>query len=124
MLVVPNSRMKERYKMKIHEYKYGGKTTCRHPSCPARVLLGGRCPKECPSRRECQEGVGLQWLDHCHLVRNTDGTNTFVSVVYFNPEEHVEACKEYFAFHGLSVRVEKSPFKGLENAWHIFISKA
>ena len=108
--------------MKKFKYKYGGETMCRHQNCPARVLRGGRCTKQCPlyadyeSKGHC---IGLQWIDHPHLKETLDGKMAFVSVHYFDPKELLAMTRDYVLVHSLDVSVAKAPFKEMLNAWHI-----
>lgn len=108
--------------MSIHRYKYGGSTKCRHQNCPARVLRGGRCTKQCPLYADYESSghcTGLQWIDHPHLKESLDGKEAFVSVHYFDPKELLAKTRDYVLVHSLDVSVIKAPFKGRPNAWHV-----
>lgn len=108
------------------KYKYGGSTTSSHPSCPARVLLHGRCPKGCPERSitGCCSVDSL--VDHERLEKTTSGGDCFVTSFYYRGLEDAENYKRLKAvcdFHGLNTRVEVYPWNGVECVSHVKITK-
>ena len=89
-------------------YKLGGKITCSHEECPARVLLRGRCPKGCPAKSICSRGWrNYSGIDHVGVEKNPDGTQTFVSCSHGISEEAEKNIKAFCDWHGLSVEIDK-----------------
>ena len=91
-------------------YKLGGETTCAHPYCPARVLLRGRCRKECSYWSVCSRGGSPArelGIDHVGVEQNPDGTQTFVSCSHGIDENAEMRIKAFCERHGLSIDIDK-----------------
>lgn len=111
---------------KIWKYKYGGSTTSSHPWCPARALLHGRCPKDCPEKRPlggCEIG---NYVDHPRIEEDPVGGECFISSYYYGDIEKTDSYRHLKAvcdFHNLRMIVEEYPWNGMEFVSHIKITK-
>ena len=107
-------------------YNYGGSTTSSHPLCPARVLLGGRCPKTCPERNPYSDCSCLPIIDHPSLETLPSGEQCFVSRVYYSigpGNEEFRRLQAVCECHGLTITVEEKPWHGVDIVSHIKITK-
>jgi len=107
-------------------YKFGGSTTSSHPYCPARVLLGGRCPKSCPERDPYSDCSRLPIIDHPSLETLPSGEECFISRVYYSITPNNEEFRRLRAvceIHGLTITVEEKPWHGMDIVSHIKITK-
>lgn len=103
--------------MRKWEYKYGGSTTSSHTSCPARVIKGGRCPKNCPLYESHQKystcsglnSGGLGLIDHERVITDDDGRRAFVSMYHggFPAELRSDWMKQYLEVNGLNMTIEE-----------------
>jgi len=107
-------------------YKYGGSSMSSHPYCPARVLLGGRCPKYCPEWNFYSDCSQLPIIDHPSLEMLPSGDQCFVSRVYstISPDDkEFKRLKAVCECQGLTVSVIERPWNGMETVSHIRIAK-
>ena len=107
-------------------YKYGGSTISSHPLCPARVLLHGRCPKNCPERNPHSDCSCLPIIDHPSLETLSSGECCFVSRVYssLSPEDkELIRLRAVCECQGLTVSVSEHPWNGQAIVSHIKITK-
>jgi hypothetical protein len=110
----------------VTRYRFGGMTKNSHPYCPARVLLGGRCPKGCLERSENGECIQLQMIDHVSLEKLSTGEVCFISRVYYSiapDDENYMRLKAYCDYHGLKISVEEKSWNGVSSVSHIYITK-
>ena len=108
------------------KYKYGGVTTSSHPSCPARVLLHGRCPRGCPERRSNGVCSVDSLVDHERLEKTISGEDCFVTSFYFlglEDSENYKRLKAVCDFHGLNSCVEVYPWNGIEIVSHFKVTQ-
>ena len=111
---------------RIWKYKYGGSTTSSHPYCPARVLLHGRCPKDCPEKLSIDGCRIDNYVDHPRLDETPMGGECFISSHYYTDIENSVGYKHLKAvcdFHKLCVTVEEHPWNGVKVVSHIKITK-
>ena len=107
-------------------YKFGGSSMSSHPYCPARVLLGGRCPKTCPERNPYSDCSCLPIIDHPSLETLPSGEQCFVSRVYYSigpGNEEFRRLQAVCECHGLTITVEEKPWHGVDIVSHIKITK-
>ena len=108
-------------------HKYGGVTMSSHPYCPARVLLGGRCPSKCPAKLDdhCFDHKGY-CKDHVGLEESPSGELRFVLRLYgagWDKTSDFEKLLDYCAYHGLLISTEEKPWNGMPVVCHIIITK-
>ena len=94
--------------------------------CPARVLLGGRCPKGCPRKQniyhECER---LNVLDHILVDALPSGEMYFVSRhhgVGWETAPEVQNLVSFCRWHGLSIKIEEQADNATYKT-HIIIKK-
>lgn len=99
---------------RVIRYKYGGTTKSSHSECPARVLLGGRCPKGCPEKDVLRACIPMKWVDHPGLDELPSGEKIFVCRHYGLGIEAIygKHIQRYCDFHNLDYTIEKGEFNG------------